>query len=321
MSPVTIGLLAHTANVGAALFGPLYEAHKKGDVKFVILHRPGSDVSKVPFDVDKRVVELDEGKVDAIRDAMRDLEVVISAVGFAGLKSQSYLVQALAGSPSLKTFFPSDFGAVCTEEELAVPVFSVFDVKDEVVARAKELGVPVTEVKVGIFDLFFFAYNALGTDIRANKVQYFRKSLEKPIHITYVPCTIPTTLSLTQECISLAYLGHAVTQLITSPSSLAKLPNSQPNFYDLVPTGNQLVSALEKVHGFAPEKYGFKEEQYKESFRDLFAAIGAALLGSGVMVTGETFLRLRWRDGRRTVLMQGLGEQSLAWLDVYTLDC
>ncbi|WVQ74179.1 hypothetical protein IAR50_003773 [Cryptococcus sp. DSM 104548] len=286
MSPVTVGLLAHTGTVGAALFTPLYEAHKRGDVKLVILHRPSSDVSKVPAGVDKRIVELEESKVDAIRGATKDLEVVISAVSFTGLKSQIYLVEALAGSSSLKTFFPSDFGAVWSEEELAIPVFSsVFSVKGEVVAKAKELKVPVTEVKAGIFDVFIFAYNVLGTDIKGNKVQYFRKSLENEIRIT-----------------SLGYLGHAVAQLITSPSSLAKLPNTVPNFYDLAPTGNQLVSALEKVNGSAPETYELKEEEYKERFGDLFSAIGAVLFrrwGEG-----------DWREPPRTEV-EGWEEESI----------
>ncbi|WVQ74178.1 hypothetical protein IAR50_003772 [Cryptococcus sp. DSM 104548] len=260
MSPITVGLLGHTGTVGSALFTPLYEAHKKGDLKLVILHRPSSDISKVPSDVDKRVVELEESKVDAIKDATKDLEVVISAVGSGGLKSQIYLVKALAGSSSLKAFFPSDFGADWNEKERSVPALSVFGIKEEVVAKAKELKVPVTEVKVGLFDLFFFAYKALGTDVKANKVQYFRKSLENPVHIT-----------------SLAYLGHAVTQLITSSSSLAKLGNSKPHLYDLTPTGNEVAAALEKVNGSAPEKVELTEEQYQENLKVLPGAIGAAL--------------------------------------------
>ncbi|ODN73180.1 hypothetical protein L202_07741 [Cryptococcus amylolentus CBS 6039] len=260
MSPVTVGLLGPTGTVGGALFKSLYEAHKKGDVKLVVLHRSGSDTSKLPSDVDKRVVDLEESKVDAIKDATKDFEVVISAVGSAGLKSQIYLVQALAGSSSLKTFFPSDFGAVWNEKERAVPALSVFGIKEEVVAKAKELKVPVTEVKVGLFDKFFFAYKALGSDVKSNKVQYFRKSLDNKIHIT-----------------SLAYLGHAVTQLITTPSSLSELGNTQPHLYDLTPTGNEIASAFEKINGSAPQKYELKEEEYEERLKALPGAITAAI--------------------------------------------
>ncbi|TYJ51392.1 hypothetical protein B9479_008042 [Cryptococcus floricola] len=260
MSPITVGLLAHNGSVGRALLASLYQAQTKGDLKVVVLHRPNSDTSKVPSDVEKRVVELGEGKVDAVRDATKDLEVVISAVGAEGFESQLYLVQALAGSPSLKAFFPSDFGPDWNAEERAAPIFSFVHTKDAVVNKAKELKVPVVEVKIGLIDLFFFAYKVLGTDLQANKVQYFRKSLENKIPLT-----------------SFGYLGHAIVQLITSPISLSKIADTKLNIYNLAPTGNQIASAFQKVNGVAPEKVGLKEEEYEEQLRSLPAAIGAAV--------------------------------------------
>ena len=78
MSPV-VALIGHNGTVGNNLLPYLVEAHKKGSIKLVILHRPSTELSKIPSDVgiEKRIVELEDGKIDSIKAAVKDLEVVM----------------------------------------------------------------------------------------------------------------------------------------------------------------------------------------------------------------------------------------------------
>lgn len=81
-----------------------------------------------------------------------------STIAASSAPSQVYLAEALASSSALKTFIPSDFGCVWTEEETRIPGLSFLMIKEDVAHRIKQLKVPITEIKVGLFDLFFFGY-------------------------------------------------------------------------------------------------------------------------------------------------------------------
>lgn len=78
MSPI-VALIGHNGTVGENILPYLVDAHKKGAIKLVILHRPNSDASKIPSDagIEKRIIELEEGKIDAIKAVVKDLEVVM----------------------------------------------------------------------------------------------------------------------------------------------------------------------------------------------------------------------------------------------------
>lgn len=78
MSPI-VALIGHNGTVGENILPYLVEAHKKGSIKLVILHRPNSDLSKIPSDagIEKRIIELEEGKINTIKAVVKDLEVVM----------------------------------------------------------------------------------------------------------------------------------------------------------------------------------------------------------------------------------------------------
>ncbi|OWZ74143.1 hypothetical protein AYX14_00364 [Cryptococcus neoformans] len=260
MAPV-VALIGHNGTVGNNLLPYLVEAHKKGSIKLVILHRSSSDLSKVPSDagIEKRIVELEDGKIDSIKAAVKDLEVVISTIAASSAPSQVYLAEALASSSALKTFIPSDFGCVWTEEETRIPGLSFLMIKEDVAHRIKQLKVPITEIKVGLFDLFFFGYKAVGTDVRSNQVQYYHDSLHNQLPIT-----------------SLSYLGYSVAQLISDPSLLAKLPNSTLNIFDFAPTGQEIVDVLTQLHGQPTKTVQVSEKTIAEQLEGP-VAIGAAI--------------------------------------------
>ncbi|KIR77072.1 hypothetical protein I305_06046 [Cryptococcus gattii E566] len=249
MAPI-VALLGHNGTVGSNLLPYLINAHTKGSLKLVILYRPSSDLSKIPSDegIEKRVIELKDGETENIRVTVKDLEF-----------KTIYLVEALQGSSALKAFIPSDFGVPWDKQEIEIPGLEAPKAKERVAEKAKELKVPITEIKVGLFDLFFFGYKVLGVDVKSNKVQYFHQSLKNPLHLT-----------------SLAYLGHAVTELVTDIHQLAQLPGTTPNIYDFVSTGQEIVDVLTKIHDKPTEQIEVSDKDNEEQLQGS-RAIGAAI--------------------------------------------
>ncbi|WVW83151.1 hypothetical protein I302_105169 [Kwoniella bestiolae CBS 10118] len=258
MSNFNIGLLGFSGRVGSALIGPLLEAHRDGKINLIILHRVTSDLSKIPFEVavEKRVVELIEAGMEGLINAVEVLDVLISTISGPGFTSQKYLVDALASSKRLKTFIPSDFGVSWTEEESSNPVLPFIKLKTQVVHRALELGIPVTNVRLPLFDELVLGYGKLGMDVKKNKVEVYRNSLINPLRITTLP-----------------YLAYALTQLIQSPSLIA---NRTITLYDHSPTGKEIIDVLTKIHGYPTEVTEYTEERYEADLGEMRAAIGAA---------------------------------------------
>ncbi|WWD10219.1 hypothetical protein V865_008353 [Kwoniella europaea PYCC6329] len=259
MSKINVGLFGFTGTVGSAVLSPLIDAHKDDKINLIILHRESSDLSKIPSDanVEKRLVYLDESGVKKTKSVVGDLDVVISTVSGGGIASQTYLVKSLEGSKKLKTFIPSDFGVNWTKKEYETPSLAPIAQKEDIVKLAKELNVPTTSVRVGIFDLFFLGYKFLGTDVKNNKVEVYRDALKYQLRIT-----------------SLGYLGYALSQLVQSPSKIA---NKTITLYDYAPTGQEIVDALSKVNNKPAEVVEYTEKRYEEDQKDTFPAIAAGI--------------------------------------------
>ena len=71
------------------------------------------------------------------------------------LGDQTKLVDALAGANNLSLFIPSDYGTYWTEEDLKIANLPWLNVKEDVVAHAKEKRVPTAVVKGGLFPAAF----------------------------------------------------------------------------------------------------------------------------------------------------------------------
>ncbi|WWD15861.1 hypothetical protein CI109_100285 [Kwoniella shandongensis] len=282
MSP-TIALLGHNGKVGVSVFLNLLKAHREGKIALTVLHREGSDLSKVPTDagVETRLIDLSETGVEKTKSAVKDADVVISTVGNAGLKAQEYLVQALVGSSKLKTFIHSDFGNNWTQAEYAAaPGLAVgIGLKEHVAAKAKELGVPITNIRIGVLAPFFLGHKVLGTYIKENKFQTFRNNLTNPIRLT-----------------NFDYLGYAVAYLVSDESRIAQLPGQTYQIYDVEVTGQQVIDTLTKVHGQAPEITALAEEEFEKTLKTplgLFAAVYAKW-GSNLWGEGEKLAVGEW---------------------------
>ncbi|WVW83155.1 hypothetical protein I302_105173 [Kwoniella bestiolae CBS 10118] len=254
-SPTVIGFLGFTGLVGSSILPHLLEFNEQGKIKLIILHREGSDLSKIPEGIDKRLIDLSENGKDLNKKAVEGLEVVLSTVSGEALKAQTYLVDALEGSPTLKSFVHSDFGTNWTPKELEAPGLTIIGVKEEVVKHAEEKGVPLTHVRVGAFDVYVFKFRAAGTDLQTNVVQEFRNSLKNPLRITSIP-----------------FLGYATAQLLLFPDSLA---GQTYQVYDYQPTGQELIDVLTKLNGSKPQITQFTEKEYQEGIK--VPGVGAIL--------------------------------------------
>ncbi|WVR05126.1 hypothetical protein IAU60_002138 [Kwoniella sp. DSM 27419] len=253
----TVALIGHNGLLGSRLLRSLVHAEAEGSIKLTVLHRETSSTTDIPEGIEKRVVRLDESGLEANRAALEGVEVVLSAVGNYGVPGQKLLIDALAGSPTIKTFAHSDFGCNWLPAEMETPTLKILGMKEDVIAHGKAKGVPVTTFRVGLFDDYFFLLKWLGTDIWDNKFLKFRNNLNKPCRIS-----------------SLAYITYAVTQLVANPSQIA---DRIVQLYDCTPTGQEIIDVLTKVHGQPPLVEEYTEEQYEADMKDQSVAIMAGI--------------------------------------------
>jgi hypothetical protein len=77
-----------------------------------------------------------------------------SAVGTEQIPLQLKLVDALATSKDLKSFFPSEFGLDWNQEDFQVESLKFLRDKEDVKDHAREKGVPITIIMSGAFAEF-----------------------------------------------------------------------------------------------------------------------------------------------------------------------
>jgi len=78
----TVALHGHNGNVGSATLSHLIKAHRSGKIKLVMLHRASSDLSTVPSDVEKRVIDLESGDLATNQKAVAGLNIVMYVRSF-----------------------------------------------------------------------------------------------------------------------------------------------------------------------------------------------------------------------------------------------
>ncbi|WVQ94143.1 hypothetical protein IAU59_001221 [Kwoniella sp. CBS 9459] len=247
--PLSVGLLAHTGQVGVHFLHSLVEEHDRGNVKLVVLHREGSDLSSVPEGVETRPVQLDEQGEEKNKKAVDGLDVVLTAVPREGWLAQTHLIKVLSESPTIKLLIPSGFDLDWDNEGPDAPAPDAMEIKKQVFAKAKELGVPTVNILSGLFDNYVFdpKWEVVNTDVRGNSITFFRDAQHKPIHLTTLP-----------------YFGYAVTQLILKPEDL---DGKVFQLYDLAPTGQDIIDVLTKSHGRPTNISHYTEKEYREAIK------------------------------------------------------
>jgi hypothetical protein len=77
LAMTTVGLINHNGQLGSAVMSALAPHAQKGDIKLVVLHRPSSDLSKVPHGVETRVLDLEKGDKAELKEAVKGLNIVM----------------------------------------------------------------------------------------------------------------------------------------------------------------------------------------------------------------------------------------------------
>ena len=74
---LSVGILGVTGFMGSLYARGLLKAHRSGQLRCVILHRPESDLSRYPTNIEKRSLDLEHGELADAADKMKDLQVVV----------------------------------------------------------------------------------------------------------------------------------------------------------------------------------------------------------------------------------------------------
>jgi hypothetical protein len=170
---LSVGIVGATGYMGAPFSRALLKASRKGLLRFVILHRPASDLTRYPNDVELRQIDLEQGDVASNAEKMKDLQVVMyvsaahhgfkvswvivgsnqylckqnsnsSATSWRADEAQYPLIDALKGSKELITFFPSEYATPHSAEALASPLLAHSNMKNKVREHCETQGVPYT---------------------------------------------------------------------------------------------------------------------------------------------------------------------------------
>ena len=87
--------------------------------------------------------------------AIKQVDVVISAVGFLQLADQLKIVAAIKEAGNVKRFFPSEFGNDADRSQGVEPVKSAYAIKSQVRRAIESQGIPYTYVVAGSFSSFY----------------------------------------------------------------------------------------------------------------------------------------------------------------------
>ncbi|KAK3638518.1 hypothetical protein LTR56_012990 [Elasticomyces elasticus] len=247
----TVGIVGVSGNVGAPTAKYLAQAAGEGKIKLVLFHRTNSDTSAFPDgqSVELRVLEFDDSP-EKIKEAVKGVNVFISAVGFGALPTEPNLVEGLALSPDLVTYIPSVYSTTWTEEDFKHPqlgqVISFLHTGWE---KAEDKKIGVTPVFTGVFDLYWFAYGFLGSPLKENTIWANEKQMKNKVPIT-----------------TLDHLGAALARIAsTDPQSIKNREYSVVSFW---PTGNELKDLYTKINGKEAQVKDVTQADYEAQMAD-----------------------------------------------------
>ncbi|XP_031371923.1 eugenol synthase 1-like [Punica granatum] len=104
------------------------------------------------------IVEGELEEHEKMVSAMREADVVISALPYPLVPAQLKIIQAIKHAGNIKRFLPSDFG-VEEDRITALPPFQAFLDKKKCIRRATEAaGIPYTYVSANCFGAYFINY-------------------------------------------------------------------------------------------------------------------------------------------------------------------
>ncbi|KAH8655761.1 hypothetical protein BX600DRAFT_515455 [Xylariales sp. PMI_506] len=271
---LSVGIFGATGYMGAPFSRALLKAHRAGLLRFVILHRPESDLARFPPDVEKRCLDLNVDEGASTAEKIGDLQVVISAISWQAHETQYRLIEALKGSEQLVTFFPSEYATPHSAEDLTSPYLTDTHEKHKVREFCTAHGVPCTILANSTVPELLFNLKGLSAfDARDNKLDMYWPLGEG-------------TRGLTSK----EFSGQALVYLLLH--RLADLPNRAFSLVEISFSAQDLIELFKKLHDCQePTILKYTEDDYQRDLhRDFIGALGAAGrkgLAVGVQWPGE----------------------------------
>lgn len=200
--------------------------------------------------------------------AIKQADVVISAVGAQQLADQTKIIAAIKEAGNVKRFVPSEFGFDVDRAEFVDPVKSLFAMKANFRRATEAAGIPYTIVCSNAF-----AGYTLPSLARSDQVIIFGDGNTKAI------------------CVSEADIATYTIKAVDDPRTLNKILYMRPpaNIY----THNELVSLYEKKSGKTLTKIYLTEEEVVKKIKEaplpmnIVMAINYSLFLKGVTTNFE----------------------------------
>ncbi|CAI7674985.1 unnamed protein product [Penicillium discolor] len=231
-----------------------------------ILHRPESDISSLPANVE--IVEVDLTDQASLVQNLKDIDIVICLVGHDGVTLQHHFVEAIPKT-QVQLFVPSDLAARYDDQGNQIPVNKN---KVEVEKAARQAAIPTTVVLPGNFAEFALGTPALGVDYESNKIQFIGNSASKPLNL----CTR-------------SYVAAAYASIFAS-TPISQLEDRDLALCELSPTGTEIAEALTQRFGAAPLSKSESEEHIVQALNEAVETtnpFALALYGRKIWATGE----------------------------------
>ncbi|KAM0511988.1 hypothetical protein ACHAPE_009344 [Trichoderma viride] len=236
-----------------------------------VLYRPDSDVSRLPDDLPKVAVDLDDEK--ALISALEDVDILISLVGHDGVMKQYNFIRAIPKT-NVKLFVPSDLGYRVDEVMATIPVLKA---KAGVEKASKDAGIPTTVVLPGNLAESTFDSLLLGIDVGGNRIVYTGDSEHQKMNV----CT--------RKYIAAAYAA------IFTRTPIFQLQNRSIGLSEFIVTGSEVAAALERKHGKPPQIF-------RPSVERVTKEIEARLQKDNVSAIALAY-RLPWATGKHLELV------------------
>lgn len=179
---------------------------------------------------------------DSLVAAIKQVDVVISAVGGAEIPEQTKIISAIKEAGTIKRFFPSEFGNDVDRVQALEPAKSVFSLKVQIRRAVEEAQIPHTFVVSNGFAGYFLA----------NLIQPGHTSPPKDKVLIHGTGDVKT-ISVREEDIATYTL-----KAVDDPNTLNKTLHIRPPAN--IVTQNELVELWEKKIGKTLEKEFVPEE-------------------------------------------------------------
>ncbi|KAJ5389085.1 uncharacterized protein N7496_000153 [Penicillium cataractarum] len=194
-----------------------------------LLYKPSSNSNGLTGSFSE--IEVDIQDQDALRAALKDVDILISLVGREAIPLQHAFIKAIPHT-DVRLFVPSDLAFRCDEQGLKI---SVNKDKDDVERAAREAGIATTVILPCVFAESGLNTGLLGVDVEKNRIVFAGDAKNQILNV----CTR-------------SYVSKAYSNLFAK-TPIPTLQNRTIALSEIRTTGAEIATALEKKHGTTPQ--------------------------------------------------------------------